>query len=93
MKLPPGRWWYVVPSSTVDLEVVRHEVEGQGIPGLCLPDAEDRDLQHLAGLTGLKYLDLRGTHVTYHGMAYLKGLTGLQILDLRGSTVTYPGLQ
>jgi len=55
-------------------------------------DADDAGLEHLKGLTKLKYLRLANNKVTDAGLVHLKGLTGLRELDLNGIKVTDVGL-
>jgi len=93
LTIPAGKWWYVEPRHTVDMEKVRQEVEAQRIPGLRLGDATDADLEHLKGLKELHLLYLIGGKVTDAGLEHLKGLTGLQRLDLLWTKTTDAGLE
>ena len=43
---------------------------------------DDNDLQHLSGLTGLKYLGLGSTQIKGHGLLHLSGLKSLEALNL-----------
>jgi hypothetical protein len=57
------------------------------------PLLTDRGLEHLKGLSQLRWLDLPGTQVTDSGLEHLKGLKQLQILSLNDTKVTDAGLQ
>ena len=87
LAIPPCQRWYVEPKASVGMEAVRQEVEAQRIPGLRLRDATDADLEHLKGLTGLRYVLLWSMNVTDVGLANLKGLTALRELNLTGTKV------
>ena len=53
----------------------------------------DEDIEHLRGLSQLRYLHLRGTQVTDKGVENLRALSQLQGLDLHGTKVTDKGLE
>jgi hypothetical protein len=53
----------------------------------------DAGLEFLAGQTGLKELDLSGTHITDGGLKHLKGLAGLETLRLSQTQITYDGIE
>jgi hypothetical protein len=59
---------------------------------LKLEQADDTALVHLAGLRGLRGLDLGGTALTDAGLAHLTGLADLEVLDLYDTDVTDAGL-
>jgi beta-lactamase regulating signal transducer with metallopeptidase domain len=86
----PADWvWWVAPASPVqDWDLLIQEVDRHGIPGLRLSQLTGTDLEHLAKLSGLKYLDLIAARVTDAGLAHLRGLTQLQWLSLQGTEVT-----
>jgi beta-lactamase regulating signal transducer with metallopeptidase domain/Leucine-rich repeat (LRR) protein len=90
----PACWlWWVQPSAPVkDWDLLGREISQNKVPGLKLGSATDSDVSHLAGLTGLRWLDLSGTQVTDAGLEHLKGLTGLQQLYLGGTQITDVGL-
>jgi hypothetical protein len=50
-------------------------------------------LEHLAGLTQLRELGLRGRKVTDAGLEHLAGLTRLQTLHLEDTQVTKAGIK
>jgi hypothetical protein len=52
----------------------------------------DADLEHLKGLSHLRWLSLEDTNITDAGLACLKGLTKLQTLVLSHTKVTDAGL-
>jgi Leucine-rich repeat (LRR) protein len=60
LTIPPCKAWYVDPGPAFDMQNVRQAIQAHAIPGLRLMDATDADLEHLKGLTGLRYLDLQG---------------------------------
>ena len=93
LEIPACRSWGVRPLSPVsDWDSVIHEMNEQKIPGLRLRPATDDDLSHLAGLTGLQYLNLTGTRITDAALEYLKGLSGLRELLLLNTNITDEGL-
>ena len=49
-------------------------------------------MEHIAGLTRLELLSLRGAHVTDPGLSHLKSLTNLKYLWLEKAHVTDEGL-
>src|SRR5687767_5640272 len=53
----------------------------------------DDDLQAIAGLDGLRVLNLNVTSITDKGLAHLQGTRSLEILYLAGTRVTDQGLQ
>ena len=53
----------------------------------------DAGIAHLAGLTRLRRLYLRGTQITDAGLAQLKELTKLEALDLENTMVSGDGLK
>ena len=55
--------------------------------------ATNAGLEHLKGLTQLRYLSLDGTKVTDPGVEHLRGMTQLQYLSLSGTKVTDAGLR
>lgn len=55
------------------------------------PDVTDETLEHLAGLSRLKELDLNDTKITDAGLETLAKFPALQILRLRGTAVTEEG--
>ncbi|MEA3077933.1 MAG: hypothetical protein QOF60_2841 [Actinomycetota bacterium] len=52
----------------------------------------DRELEHLQGMRGLRYLDLSGTGVTDAGLVHLLGCTSLESLYLWDTAVSDDGL-
>jgi hypothetical protein len=52
----------------------------------------DRELEHLQGMRGLRYLDLSGTGVTDAGLVHLLGCTNLESLHLWDTAVSDDGL-
>jgi hypothetical protein len=52
----------------------------------------DRELEHLQGMSGLRYLDLSGTGVTDAGLVHLLGCTSLESLYLWDTAVGDEGL-
>ncbi|MEN6424879.1 MAG: exosortase-associated EpsI family protein [Phycisphaerales bacterium] len=93
MEIPADWVWSVQPSVPVqDWDLLIQELDRNDVPGLRLPRATDSDMQHLAGLTELKYLDLMSPQFTDAGLAHLKGLTQLRWLSLRDAGVTDAGL-
>jgi len=93
LEIPAGWLWWVQPSVPVqDWDLLIRELDRNGVPGLRLPLATNSDMEHLAGLSGLKYLDLMSSQITDAGLAHLKGLTQLQWLNLLGARVTDAGL-
>jgi Leucine-rich repeat (LRR) protein len=90
----PACWvWWVQPSAPVkDWDLLVREISQNKVPGLKLGSATDSDVSHLAGLTGLRCLDLSGTKITDAGLEHLKGLSELQELRLKSAQVTDAGL-
>lgn len=56
------------------------------------PPAGDRDMEHVANLVNLRYLDLSYTDVGDAGLAHLAGLTKLEWLILNETRITSVGL-
>lgn len=52
----------------------------------------DRELEHLQGMRGLRFLDLSGTRVTDAGLVHLMGCTSLESLYLWDTGITDDGL-
>ncbi|HSW01582.1 MAG TPA: EpsI family protein [Sedimentisphaerales bacterium] len=91
--IPAGRIWWVTPSAPVqDWNRLIRELDANGVPGLMLPMATDLDMEHLAGLPRLKYLDLASSQITDAGLASLRNLTQLERLSLPFAKVTDAGL-
>jgi len=62
LEIPPCQNWGVQPLAPVtDWDLLIREMSEKKVPGLRLKVATDSDLSHLAGLTGLQYLDLTRT--------------------------------
>ena len=94
LTVPAGRWWYVIPDSTVDRQLLVQEMNAQRIPGLLLLyGASDSDLALLKDLRDLRFLIAPGPGVTDAGLEHLKGLTSLQWLYLNSINVTDAGLE
>jgi len=55
--------------------------------------ATDRDLVHLAGLSGLKALYLDDTRISDAGLQHLAGLTGLETLSVNYTRISDAGLE
>ena len=55
--------------------------------------ASDATLERLAGLTGIRSLNLMLTPVTDDGLRHLEGLTSLRVLNLHRTAVTDVGLE
>ncbi|MBP7049854.1 MAG: exosortase-associated EpsI family protein [Phycisphaerae bacterium] len=93
-EIPAGWIWWVLPSVPVDnWDALIEEMDHSGVPGLKLPLATDSDMEHLANLARLKYLDLISPRITDVGLAHLKNLSELQWLTLQaGAGVTDAGL-
>ena len=90
--IPRCASWFVGSVDPMDMRAIAREIASKGIPGLWLGGAEDEDLAHLKGLTGLRELWLSGTQITDAGLAHLKGLTGLRELGLSYTKVTDAGV-
>lgn len=76
-----------------DVQALDHCL-GDDIQALCVaanPDVDDSALRHLAGLTGLRTLDLARTKVTDAGLKHLAPLVGLQQLQLAETDTTAEG--
>jgi hypothetical protein len=73
---------------TGDLSPLR-ALAPDGLFGLHAAEApvDDRQLRHLAGLRGLRLLDLSGTRVTGPGLVHLQALDGLESLHLWDTAV------
>jgi hypothetical protein len=56
-------------------------------------NVNDDELEHLKGLTRLRWISLSRTHVTDAGLDHLKGLVQLQWLWLENTQVTDAGLE
>ena len=91
----PACWvWGVRPFGQVkNWDLLVQEINKNKIPGLSLAFSTDSDLKHLAGLTGLKTLNLSSTQVTDAGLERLKGLTELRTLDLINTRLMDAGLE
>jgi len=91
----PACWlWEVVPVRPVeDWVLLIREMSQNNIPGLILAPATDSDLGHLAGFTGLQFLDLQNTEITDGGLAHIEGLTGLWGLSLVATSITGSGME
>jgi len=61
--------------------------------GLHQTRVTDAGLEHLKGLTKLRYLHLDYTKVTDAGLEHLKGLTSLTELDIHNTKVTDEGVK
>jgi hypothetical protein len=61
--------------------------------GSSKPEVSDAGLEHLKGLSQLRWLKLNHTHVSDAGLEHLEGLPHLEQLDLSGTKVTDAGLQ
>lgn len=71
-----------------------HAWAGDDLQALCLTgnaSARDRALRPLAGLAGLRVLDLARTPVTDAGLEHVAGMTGLQQLHLASTATTAQG--
>lgn len=55
------------------------------------PDVVDETLDHLAGMTRLRELDLNDSKITDQGLGKIAALPALRILRLRGTAVTNEG--
>jgi|GEM_PF-2071555 hypothetical protein len=94
LEIPAGWIWWVLPSVPVDnWDALIEEMDHSGVPGLKLPLASDSDMQYLANLPRLEYLDLVSPRITDAGLAHLRNLYELQWLTLQaGAGVTDAGL-
>jgi internalin A len=95
LKIPAGYAWFVQPSTPVkDWGLLVREINQKKVPGLLfVRSATDSDLQHLAQLTELQYLDLSlNPQVTDASLEHLKGLTELTELRLSETPITDAGL-
>lgn len=91
--IPAGRTWWVLPSAPVqDWSRLIRELDAAGVPGLMLPMSTDSDMEHLAKLPSLKYLDLISSRITDAGLAPLRNLTQLERLSLPFAKVTDAGV-
>jgi hypothetical protein len=57
------------------------------------PDVTDATLDHLAGMTKLRELDLTDSKVTDEGLAKLAGLPALEVVRLARTAVTDAGVR
>ncbi len=91
--IPAGRIWWVLPSAPVhDWNRLIRELDANSVPGLILAMATDSDMEHLAGLPGLRYLDLVSSQITDAGLAPLRNLTQLERLSLPFAKVSDAGV-
>lgn len=57
------------------------------------PNARDDDVAHLAGMTGVRMLDLYGTQISDSSCAVIGGLTSLEWLSFTGVGITQGGVR
>jgi len=95
LEIPACLSWRVwLPDSVKDWDLLLAEMRQNNIPGLRLGrDTTDADLRHLAGLTGLEFLDVSWLPITDAGLEQLKALTRLQQLNLNNTRITDAGLE
>jgi hypothetical protein len=93
LEIPPCWCWWVQPTAPVkDWDLLVQEISQNKVPGLVLGSATDSDVQHLANLRGLHYLNLSFTEITDTSLEYLRGLTGLTRLTLWQTKITDAGM-
>ena len=91
IEIPRGLW-YIRPIgslSTEKLEAIAKELASKRIPGLDLSrrwDISNEDLQVIADLDRLEFLDLTDTRINDGGLQYLHGLKNLKVLALNRAT-------
>lgn len=78
----------LMPGAVKDLPTVPFQLTQVSVEGC--NQVTDAGLKHLAGLSGLKELNLQGTKVTDAGLKHLTALTSLETLSL-GKTQVTPG--
>jgi beta-lactamase regulating signal transducer with metallopeptidase domain/Leucine-rich repeat (LRR) protein len=91
----PACWlWGVRLKGPVnDWDLLRREMNENEVPGLAARNAVDSDLRQLAGLRGLRSLDLSYSKITDAGLESLKDMSRLEQLNLRETGITDAGLE
>lgn len=93
LEIPACMLWEVEPAGPVeDWNLIIREMSQNSVPGLRLR-ATDSDLRHLAGLTGLEFLDLTNAQITDASLVHLEAMTRLWGLSLVNTQITGPGME